>query len=127
MAAVVDPTSMSTTSPEETSPAAWRLMSAFSASCSPASCSSGRSTVMLPDGTAPPRTRRIRPRDSSAARSERTVTVETANRSARSVTREKPLPSTASRMRSCRTSTGKLPGNDTPSGTAVGVGSGVTG
>ena len=103
MAVVVVPTSRMTVSPVAIIPAACTPMLDF---CSGASHddSKGRSPSSPDGGTAPPRTLRTRALASSAVRSARTVTADTPNRPARSVTRANPSSQMIPAMRAWRTS-----------------------
>ena len=75
--------------------------------------SKGRSPSSPVGGTAPPRTRRTRALASSAVRSARTVTADTPNRPARSVTRANPSSQMIPAMRAWRTSASGL-SSETP-------------
>jgi hypothetical protein len=87
MAVVVVPTSRMTVSPVAIIPAACTPMLDFCSGASHCDDSKGRSPSSPDGGTAPPRTLRTRALASSAVRSARTVTADTPNRPARSVTR----------------------------------------
>src|SRR5215211_2890795 len=112
MAVVVVPTSRITVSPGAIIAAACTPMLDFWTGASHCDDSKGRSPS--PDGgTAPPRTRRTRARASSAVRSARTVTADTPNRPARSLTRANPSCQMIPAMRAWRTSASGL-SSETP-------------